>query len=243
MNFTDFEWRGFKGLEFEFDGKKALLVKPNVKPNGKFMIKTEYFAAFPELEIEMLNRGYHLSYVANDNRWAEPKDVNRQAEFVKFVSENFGLDKKCLPVGLSCGGLYAVKLAAVCPDRICALYLDAPVMNLLSVVGQFGNARKDPFTQTEYIKATSRSLVELLSYREHPIDKMHICLESDIPIVLVVGDSDADVPYVENGKLLADYYNANGGKITVFIKPNCGHHPHGLENPKELADAIEKYIK
>ena len=102
------------------------------------------------------------------------------------------------------------------------------VMNLLSVIGQFGNARKDPFLQTEYIKATSRSLVELLSYREHPIDKMHICLENDIPIVLVVGDSDVAVPYVENSKLLVDYYNANSGKITVFIKPNCGHHPHGV---------------
>lgn len=241
MDVKNINWRGFNGIEFTFEGKKAILIKP-IKPNGRFMIKTEYFDAFADLEVEMLNRGWHLSYIENDNRWGEPIDVNRKARFVKFISEEFNLDAKCLPVGLSCGGMFAIKLTAVCPERICALYLDAPVMNLLSVAGGFGNAHKNPFMQTEYVRATGRSLIELLSYREHPIDQMHVALENDIPIVMVAGDKDTVVPYEENGKLLEDFYNKNGGKITVFIKENCDHHPHGLDNPKELADAIEKVV-
>ena len=35
----------------------------------------------------------------------------------------------------------------------------------------------------------------------------------------------------------------NGGRIKVYIKPECGHHPHGLENYKMVVDEIEKYSK
>ena len=40
MDFKSINWRGFNGLEFTFENKKAILIKPE-KPNGKFMIKTE----------------------------------------------------------------------------------------------------------------------------------------------------------------------------------------------------------
>ena len=48
----EIEWRGFKGYEFEFEGLPANLIKPNCKPNGKQLLKVEYFDAFPEMEIE-----------------------------------------------------------------------------------------------------------------------------------------------------------------------------------------------
>ena len=52
---------GFTCLEFEVVGRYARLIVPNVKPNGKWLLKTEYADAFPELEIEMLKRGYHVA--------------------------------------------------------------------------------------------------------------------------------------------------------------------------------------
>ena len=42
---------GFKIIDFEFDGLGAKVVKPNVTPNGLWAIKTEYFNAFPDVEI------------------------------------------------------------------------------------------------------------------------------------------------------------------------------------------------
>ena len=80
-----------------------------------------------------------------------------------------------------------------------------------------------------------------MSYREHPIDKMDVLVKNNIPIILVAGDSDESVPYCENGELLETYYKANNGIIEVHVKPGCGHHPHGLENPQIIADFIEKY--
>lgn len=36
-------------------------------------------------------------------------------------------------------------------------------------------------------------------------------------------------------------YKALGGTITVFHKPDCGHHPHGLDDPKPVVELIKGY--
>ena len=47
-------WNGFKRIDFEFEGREAILVFPEVpEENKKWMLKTEYFDDFPNLEIEM----------------------------------------------------------------------------------------------------------------------------------------------------------------------------------------------
>ncbi len=239
MTFQEIDWRGFKGYEFDFEGLQAKLIKPNCKPNGKWLLKTEYFDAFPETEIELLNRGWHLAYNQNHNRWAEDLDLQRKSNFLQYIPETFGLDKKCVLVGMSCGGLYSVKLTALNPERVQGIYLDAPVMNLLSCPGNLGKGNGVPFE--EYTHFTGRTLVDMLSYREHPIDKMHILAEYKIPIVMVAGDSDTVVPYDENGALLEKYYKQCGLPIDVFIKKGADHHPHGLKNPCVVADIIEKF--
>lgn len=233
------EWRGFEGYEFEFEGLPAKLIKPNCKPNGKWLLKTEYFDAFPETEIELLNRGWHLAYNQNHNRWAEELDLQRKSAFLAYIPKAFGLNEKPVLVGMSCGGMYAVKLTALNPTRISGVYLDAPVMNLLSCPCNLGKASGVTFE--EYHHFTGRTLVEMLSYREHPIDKMHVLAEYKIPIVLVAGDSDGVVPYDENGALLEAYYKKQDLPIQVFMKAGAGHHPHGLENPCIVADIIEEF--
>lgn len=243
MEFCDIVWNGFSGVEFEFMGQPAKVIKPNSVPNGRWIYKTEYFDAFPETQIEFLRRGWHVVFNKNNNRWAEDYDLDRKVKLSDFVTERLGLSKKFVPLGMSCGGLYAVKLAALIPEKIEALYLDAPVMNLLSCPFGFGNKTHPDVTEEEYVSCTGRSRIEMLSYREHPIDKMHILLEKDIPIVLVAGDSDIVVPYEENGELLEKFYKKNGGKICVHIKNNCGHHPHGLEDCRTAVDEIEKFIE
>ena len=235
----EFEWNGFNGVEFEFEQLPAKLIKPNRKPNGKWLLKTEYFDAFPETEIELLKRGWHLAYNQNNNRWAEDKDLQRKSAFLRYIPKTFGLDEKCVLVGMSCGGLYSVKLTALNPELIRGIYLDAPVMNLLSCPGNLGKANGVPFE--EYRHFTGRTIVDMLSYREHPIDKMHILAKYKIPIVMVAGDSDTVVPYEENGGLLEKYYKQQGLLIDVFIKPGANHHPHGLKNPCTLADIIDKF--
>ena len=53
-------WNGFKRIDFEFEGREAILVFPKIPDNNKnWLIKTEYFDAFPELEIELVKKGLY----------------------------------------------------------------------------------------------------------------------------------------------------------------------------------------
>lgn len=236
------EWNGYKCIEFYFEERRCLLVCPEVPCEGKkWLLKTEYFDAFPYLELAMLKRGYHFAYIANITRWMVPDDVDVKDRFAKFLNERYGLHEKCVPVGMSCGGLHAVYFAAKYPERIAALYLDAPVMNILSCPAAVGRPAYTPIPYSEFEKATGITLSQLINYRNHPIDHKHELLAANLPIALVGGDSDIVVPYDENGACLAEYYRENGGTLLEIIKPGCGHHPHGLEDPTPLIEFIENF--
>lgn len=237
---TETLWNGFRCIEFSFEGKEAILVFPNEENKNKsWLLKTEYFNAFPNFEIEMLKRGRHLAYVENVTRWCLEEDLDRKKRFAEFLSSEYGLYKKCIPVGMSCGGLVAVNFAAKYPECVSALYLDAPVMNLLSCPAGFGKA--DNGMLPEFMEATGMSLSQLICYREHPIDKAPLLVKNEIPVMMVYGTADNTVPYDENGAVLEKYYKENGGIITVIGKESCGHHPHGLSDNTPIIEFAESF--
>ncbi len=239
--YTVSDYFGFECREFLFEGRAAKLVIPKKRDKAsRWIIKTEYFVDFPALQVMMLERGFHLAYVANITRWMVPDDVDVKDRFAAFLAREYGLNEKCVPVGMSCGGLHAVYFAAKYPERIAALYLDAPVMNLLSCPAGVGR-NYGPGMLDELTRTTGKTIKDLINYREHPIDKKDILLKNNIPIVMVYGDSDKVVPYDENGEVLEAFYRERGGIIETFGKKDCGHHPHGLEDSTPIADFIEKY--
>ena len=46
----------------------------------------------------------------------------------------------------------------------------------------------------------------------------------------------------ENGKVLEDYYKANGGDLKVICKSMTGHHPHGLTDPTPIIEFVESRL-
>lgn len=240
MEIKKSEWNGYERLEFVFNGRQATLVCPK-KPAEpkKWIYKTEYLGAFPSFDFEMLSRGYYVAHLQNKSRWCPEEDTEMRPLFCDFLTEHFGLDKKCLLEGMSCGGMQAVYFAAEYPEYVAAVYLDAPVLNLLSCPFALGKAETD--FREEYERAMGISLSELLNYRNHPIDLKEKLLATGIPIFLICGDSDLTVPYTENGKILSDYFKANGGNLTEILKPGCDHHPHGIEDNTPLIEFAEKY--
>lgn len=234
------EWNGFACEEFEFEGYPAEVIIPDKKiPSPVLLVKTEYFGAFPETEISLLEKGYYLGFIKNKNRWGTDDDIDRKARFIKFVTGKYGLKEKCVPVGMSCGGLIAVKLAAKYPELIACLYLDAPVVNYMSCPCGFGAGNPLNADFSEIMNALSiGSIGELLAYRDMPLDKIHLLIENRIPVVMAAGDSDDTVPYDENGIFIEKAYRDSGIDFTLFLKPGCNHHPHGLDDPKPLTDFI-----
>ncbi len=236
----------FECEEFEFLGRAAKIIYPpkNTK-NGKWMLKTEYFGAFPSLEIEMLRRGYHLAYLKAYERCGTDAETSAKVSFIKYISEKYGLCSKCIPIGMSCGGLQAIKLAAMSPESVSVLYLDAPVVNFMSWPFGLGehSVRAGEKTQKELLDAYGITRTQFISFREHPLDKLPVLIENRIPAVLVYGDCDGEVPYEENGKLVREAYEKTDIPFAAFGKPGCDHHPHGLPDNSPIIEFFEKYEK
>lgn len=238
-------WYGFEKIDFTFEGYEATVVLPEKKAdNATLILKTEYWDAFPETEIELLKRGHFLGYIKNKNRWGTDDDIDRKSRFVKHITKEYMLPEKCVLVGMSCGGLSAIKFSAKHPEDVACIYIDAPVLNYMSCPCGFGvGERTDDESFTEILTALDMSSIsELICYRDTPQDNIPLLIKNKIPVILVSGDSDTIVPYVENGILIEKAYKQNDLPIDIFIKPGCNHHPHGLDNPTPIVKCILKYV-
>lgn len=241
------KWNGFERVDFGFKDRDCILVFPNKEnKTDKWLLKTEYFDAFPKLEIEMLKRGYHIAYMKNVTRWGMEDDYEKKFLLAKFLNEKYRLNRKCAMVGMSCGGLHAINLAAKYPDMAAVLYLDAPVVNLLSCPAYMGHPAEregDKNMWYEFYAAKGISRSELIGLRTHPLDKIPMLLKNKIPIILVVGDSDKTVPYDENGIHIRNLYEQSDCPFEFHEKKGCDHHPHGLDDNEPIIRFIEKYYR
>ncbi len=234
------EWHGYRRIDFNFEGRPAWLVCPDQPlEEGKWLYKTEYFSAFPAFQDLMLGRGYYLAHLQNICRWSPQEDRMARPRFCRFISEEFGLHPKCVPIGMSCGGMQAVYLGAEAPECVAALYLDAPVLNYLSCPFGLGAATVD--FRAEFERDMGMNLAEMLSFRDHPMDHLKALVRNEIPTALICGDRDQTVPYPENGALLAAAFEESKVPFLKIIKEGCDHHPHGLEDYSPLVAFIEQY--
>ena len=234
-------WNDFESKEFRFAERNAIIIYPKVKPNGRILLKTEYLDAFPALDIEMLNKGYYLIHIYHRSRWATDEETDIMADFVRHCAKELNASEKCVLEGMSCGGLQAAKFAEKYPGLTAVLYLDAPVMNLLSMVG-LGECKCDavPMFWREIVSAYGVSKSTMINFRQSPIDNMKPLIDNNIPVIMLYGDADDVVIYEENGKVLENYYKKHNGKLKVIAKAMTGHHPHGLANPQPIIDFIEE---
>lgn len=236
-------WSGFEFHRHVFEEREAFVACPNPgTANGHLLLKTEYWGAFPATEAALLAKGFHLCFVRNTNRWGTDDNLDRQARFVRHIQQEYGLCGKVVPVGMSCGGLIAIKFAAKYPELVECLYLDAPVVNYMSCPCGFGigEVLGGGTAIPEILNALGLpDVAHLMAYREMPLDKLPALVAAKLPTILVAGDSDNTVPYVENGLLVKEAYEAAGVPITVYLKPGCDHHPHGLvEDLSPVVDFI-----
>ena len=221
----------------QLNGRDVIICHPE-KPNGKWVLKTEYFDDFPEVQNVLLDRGYYIAHIKNKTRWHHPSDTDARAELAQYMNDRFNVNKKCAIIGMSCGGMQGIYFASKYPELVSCMYLDAPVVNLLSCPGGVG---KGACALEQFSSHTGMDLIELLGYRNHPLDHLPNLVKHNIPLFLVSGDSDKVVPYDENGKYINKIYTENNCTIETVIKEGGDHHPHGLTDNTPIIDFIDKY--
>lgn len=237
-------WLGRPCKRFEFEGHEAIVVFPE-KPNGYLCVKTEYWDAFQEsAEAAMLEAGFHLCFLKNDNRWGMDEDIDRKVRYIRYLQQTYCLKEKCLLVGMSCGGLIAIKLASKYPELVQCMYLEAPVLNYMSCPCGFGVGRAlyDEGIPEILGALKLQNISELLCYRDMPLDRLPALVQHRIPVVMSAGDSDQVVPYCENGLCLEKAYREAGIELEVYMKPGGDHHPHGLPDPKPVVDFLLRHF-
>ena len=232
--------REFTQYTFVLEGRKAILVFPHqANETNRWLLKTEYFEAFQDLEYALVCKGYHLAYLENGSRWVQPGDLEAKLYLRDFLCKEFGLKEKCVPIGMSCGGLHALKQAARYPQMVSVLCLDAPVVNLLSCPFGMGiGTSVNPSAQQELMAALGLSRSQMLAYRDHPLDHIGEIINRRIPLLLMCGGKDTSVPFEENGKYLKDAYAETDIAFMELFMPERGHHPHGPDTPQSMAQAV-----
>lgn len=227
-------WNGFKTVKTIISEREAIIVCPE-KPNGKWALKTEYFDAFPEVQIELLKMGYYVAHIKNISRWYMPEDTEARVSLAQFMEKQFGVSKKCVIIGMSCGGMQGIIMGALHPEYVSCMYLDAPVVDFNSCPG------KIPEMYNECLEKTGMTAEEFKHRREWMLSVIEKLCENRIPVILISGDSDKTVPFDENGKLLKCAYEKAGCTIETYIKEGGDHHPHSLEDNSPIYDFILKY--
>lgn len=239
------EWNGFRKKIFLFEGYEGIIVEPKERRNDQaFIWRTEFFDAFPAVDIEMVKRGFVLIHLSISNQYGSREATAIMERFGDFMIREHHLSEKCTLFGFSRGGLYAVSYALARPERTAVLYLDAPVIDLRSWPAGYQTgvgAEKEWKECSEIYGLPEEDSAMLTGWAENRIQRL---VTEQIPLVIVAGDQDEVVPYEENGaRLVAAYRKMPEVPLLEIIKPGVGHHPHSLEQPEPVADFIEEQIK
>jgi alpha-beta hydrolase superfamily lysophospholipase len=238
IGITESDWRGWKRLDFVVQGRPALLIFPKTAAAGNPWIwRTEFFGHFPQADLALLERGWHVGYMNASDMYGSPAAIALFDAYYRRVTADYGLAARVVLEGFSRGGLYAFNFAATYPDRVAALYLDAPALDIRIWPGV-----KHPLW-AECLACYGLTAEEAATAKVSPLDRIEPVARAGIPIFGVSGDADEAVALQDNLAELAKRYRAAGGKIKLIIKPGGKHHPHSLEDPAPIVDFLLKHAK
>ncbi len=184
--------------------------------------RARFFGHQPALDQALLDRGYHVAFCDIADLFGSPKAVARWDKFYA-LSQELGFSPKPILEGMSRGGLIIFNWAKANPNKVAAIYGDNPVCDIRS-----WPAKKSKPIWEKCLKAWGKTTSDMPGFKGNPFDGLEVLAKAKIPVFLVLGKKDDVVPLKENAYILADRYKKLGGSVTVWEKPNGGHHPHGL---------------
>lgn len=229
----------FAADEFQFRGKKAIVVKPNIADADKHWVwRARFWGHEPQLDKALLNEGFHIVYVDVGNLFGNQEAVEIWNDFYKFVRKEYGLNKKVVLEGMSRGGLIIFNWAAQNTDKVACIYADAPVCDIRSWPGGKFSGKGSEADWKKCLAAHNISEEAAPTYEQIPLFTCIIVAKASIPTIFVCGDTDDVVPFAENAAVAIRAMEANGNSPTLILKKGIGHHPHSLTDSTPIKDFI-----
>ena len=232
-------WEGCDRYDFKVEGRDALVVIPKeAAPGRPWIWRPAFFGAFPSVDQALLKEGWHLAYYDVTHLYGSPRAVKLAKSFYDYVVPAFNLSEKVVVEGFSRGGYFAFAWADAYPETVSSLYVDAPVCDITSWPG-----RHQPEFWQGFLEEWGEKDEDVDSgFRGNAVNHLPRIAEAGIPIISVCGGADTGVPYDENMHKVRDAYQAMGGIVEVIVKPDCGHHPHSLEDPAPVVDFLKAHF-
>ncbi len=237
---TPSTWLGFRRTDTLIAGRPCLIISPPTPmPGNPWIWRTEFFGHEPQGDSTLAAKGFHVVYMDIQNMYGAPAAMSLMDSFYNYLTTTWQLNKKTVLEGFSRGGLYAFNWAALHPNQVSCLYVDAPVCDFKSWPAGKGKGQYSKDDWQLLLKAYNfKNEKEALAYHGNPIDNLKPLAKAHIPILCVCGDTDTIVPMAENIDIVKKRFQHMGGSIRMIVKPNNGHHPHSLKDPTPIVDFI-----
>ncbi len=233
-------WSGYERVDFQVAGRACLVVKPKEAATGRPWIwRTEFFGHEPQGDLALLERGWHVAYLDAKNMYGAPKAIALMEAFHAHMTKELGLAQRVVLEGFSRGGLYAFNYAAAHPQKVAALYLDAPVLDIRSWPGK----KRESKEWRECLAVYGLTEETVAAFKGGPLDNIAAVAKAGVPILSVCGGADKTVPLEENTAVLERRYRELGGTIQVIVKDGVDHHPHSLKDPALIVDFLVKHAR
>lgn len=235
---------GYNCANFLVQGRECKVVRPGRSAAGHpWVWRARFWGHEPQTDIALLERGFHIVYCDVAELFGNQEAVSRWNDFYSLL-QKAGLSKKAVLEGMSRGAVYALNWAAANPDKVSAVYIDNPVLDLKSWPGGLGKyppAKKElELFRTDY---NLHSEADLKQFAGSPIDKTVQIVRGGFPILILCADADEAVSPEENTILFEQKVKALHGNVIVIHKPGFKHHPHSLPDPTPIVEFIMKATK
>ncbi|MEM6568085.1 MAG: GDSL-type esterase/lipase family protein [Planctomycetota bacterium] len=240
------EWNGYRRVDMEIAGRAARLVLPEHAAPGKPWVWRARFPDFhADSDLILLERGFHVAHVDTGGMFGGPRSMAVWDAFYDRLRKEHGLSEHVALEGVSRGGLFVFRWAALHPERVACIYVDTPVCDITSwPLGQ-GRGRGHAATWEQLLGELELTEEDALAYEFDPVDLLEPIAAADVPILGIISLNDRIVPPEENAYVLAKRYRELGGDVQLIeveegTKASNGHH---FEHPDPLrpADFIERH--
>ena len=243
-------WNGFERFHFQCAGRDSyLVVPPKPLENRPWIWRARFPDFHKEMDIALVQAGYHVAYFDVANQFGCPKIIDNAAEFYRLMTERHQLNTKPVMEGVSRGGLFVYNWAAKHPTLIACIYCDTPVCDFLSwplgKAGEKGTGVGNPSAWKACLRAYGLDASEAKTFQGLPIHHASIVAKAKIPILHIVSENDRVVPPNENTYRLRDALVEHGHTMDVISVPqgtkkSQGHH-FDHPAPQRVIDFIRKH--